>query len=88
MSCACGRHKNAAGCAGARHLRTFTKARRQQLGHEGGKANAVVDRAEVLERYIGLDRDDAIWQAWKDARRMEAWRRYRARRPRGNWKRR
>lgn len=79
MSCRCGRHRTAAGCAGARHLAQRTSAQRREHGRQGGRANAVVDRADILERYLHLDRDEAILAAWADGRRLQRWQRYRAR---------
>jgi hypothetical protein len=80
MGCSCGRHRTKAGCAGARHLAQRTRAQRQAHGREGGRANAVVDREDILERYAHLDRDEAILTAWRDARRLRRWQRYRTRR--------
>ena len=80
MACRCGRHRTRSGCAGAQVLSTLTAARRRAIGREGGKANAVVDRVDILARYLHLDRDAAILQAWKDARRIPKYQRYRARR--------
>ena len=77
--CACGKHRTAAGCAGARVLNALSNTRRQEIAREGGTCNALIDRNDVIARYVHLDRDDAIWQAWKDARRIKRWQRYRAR---------
>lgn len=79
MACACGRHRTASGCAGARHLSQRTAAQRRAQGRQGGRANAVVDRADILARYVHLDRDEAILAAWRDSRRLQRWQRYRAR---------
>ncbi len=80
MSCCCGKHKTAAGCAGAHHLASRPLEQRRANGREGGRANAVVDREDVLARYVHLDRDDAIFAAWRDSRRIQKYQRYRARR--------
>lgn len=78
MACACGgNHRTASGCAGARHLSRRTPAQRRAQGREGGRANAVVDRADILARYLHLDRDEAILAAWRDSRRIAKGQRYR-----------
>lgn len=65
-------------CAGASYLANRTHAERVAHGREGGKTHAVVYRADVLARYAHLDRETAIWQAWKDARILQTQRRSRA----------
>jgi hypothetical protein len=82
-SCGCGRHRSPQGCAGARQLRARTARQRREQGREGGRANAVVDRADILARYAGLERDQAILAAWRDARRIQRYARFRARRKGG-----
>jgi hypothetical protein len=79
MACRCGRHRTASGCAGARHLARRTPEQRRAHGREGGKATAVVHRVDILARYAHLDRSEAILAAWRDARRLQKWQRYRAR---------
>lgn len=79
MACKCGRHRTASGCAGARHLAQRTLEQRRAQGREGGRANAIIDRVDILARYAHLERDEAILAAWRDARRQKRWQRYRAR---------
>jgi hypothetical protein len=79
MACRCGQHRTDAGCAGARHLAARSPEQRRAHGREGGRANAVVDREDILGRYVHLDRDAAILAAWQDSRRLRKWQRYRAR---------
>lgn len=76
--CRCGLHRTLQGCAGAKHLSSRTTAQRRAQGREGGKANLVVDRMEILARYQELDRDAAILAAWKDAMSIQKQRRWRA----------
>ena len=47
--------------------------------HAAGRANAICNKFDVLERYVHLDRDEAIWQAWRDSRTMARGQRYRSR---------
>lgn len=72
-------HKDRRGCAGAQALLAISLERKSEIGRQAGKTNAICDREDVLERYRQLDRDDAIWQAWKDSRAIKRWQRYRAR---------
>lgn len=77
MTCACGKHRTASGCAGARVLAARTPAQRRAHGREGGKTNAILDRDAILDRYRHLDRDAAILAAWADAKVMQKHKRYR-----------
>lgn len=77
MPCPCGQHRTRTGCAGARYFATRTRAQMSRWGREGGKANAILDSMAILERYQHLDRDEAILSAWKDARRIQKYQRYR-----------
>lgn len=83
MSCACGQHRSEGVCKRVAALvawRTANPERLRQMAREAGRANAVIDRQDVVNRYLHLDREDAIWQAWRDARRIAKYQRYRARR--------
>jgi hypothetical protein len=64
--CRCGRHRTPQGCAGARHLSTFSDVFRRMTGREGGKTRAVLAGDPILARYAHLGRDQAILQARLD----------------------